>query len=124
MAIACLRLVTFLPLRPLLSLPRFIACISRFTDLPAFGLYLRPEDFLPRLLEEDLRRLDDEEEVPRELLLRREPEEPERVEALRRVPRREDAEDFFPREDDLRPREELLREERLRVDFLVAAMRI
>ena len=128
MAIACLRLVTFLPLRPLLSLPRFIACISRFTDLPAFGLYLRPEDFLPRLLEEDLRRLDDEEEVPRELLLRREREEPERVEALRRVPRceeprREDAEDFFPREDDLRPREEL-REERLRVDFLVAAMRI
>jgi hypothetical protein len=38
MAIACFRLVTFFPLRPLFSLPRFISCISRFTACPAFGL--------------------------------------------------------------------------------------
>ena len=42
---ACLRLVTFLPLRPDFSLPRFIASISRFTSLPADGEYLRLEDF-------------------------------------------------------------------------------
>ena len=30
-AIACLRLVTFLPLRPLFSLPLFFSCIARFT---------------------------------------------------------------------------------------------
>jgi hypothetical protein len=45
-AMACLRLVTFFPLRPLLSLPRFISCISVFTSLPALGLYFRLEDFL------------------------------------------------------------------------------
>lgn len=45
-AIACLRLVTFLPLRPLFSLPLFISCISRSTFLPAEGLYLLELDFL------------------------------------------------------------------------------
>jgi hypothetical protein len=75
-AIACLRLFTFLPLRPLLSLPRFIAFISRSTDLPAFGLYLRREDDLRLLLDDDLR--------VRELLLReladvRRREPPERL---------------------------------------------
>src|SRR5579871_328621 len=44
-AIACLRLVTFLPERPDLSSPRFISCIARLTFLPAFGPYLR-RDFL------------------------------------------------------------------------------
>src|SRR6185437_441183 len=43
MAMACLRLVTFLPLRPLFSLPCFIAFISRSTLLPAAFPYLRPE---------------------------------------------------------------------------------
>jgi hypothetical protein len=38
-AIACFGFVTFLALRPDLSLPRFIACISRSTDLPAAGEY-------------------------------------------------------------------------------------
>lgn len=56
MAMACLRLVTFLPLRPLLSLPRFISCISCFTSLPADGLYFLLEDFL---LVEDLLLLED-----------------------------------------------------------------
>jgi hypothetical protein len=46
MAIACLRLVTFLPLRPDLSLPFFISLISVSTFLPAEGEYLRPDDFL------------------------------------------------------------------------------
>lgn len=45
MAIACLRLVTFLPLRPLLSLPSFMARISRSTSLLAAGLYLRDVAF-------------------------------------------------------------------------------
>jgi len=45
MAIACLGFVTFLPLRPDLSLPRFISCISVSTFLPAEGEYFRPEDF-------------------------------------------------------------------------------
>jgi hypothetical protein len=45
MAMACFGLVTFFPLRPDFSLPRFIACISRLTSLPAEGEYLRPEDF-------------------------------------------------------------------------------
>jgi hypothetical protein len=40
MAIACLRLVTFLPL-PLFSLPSFIAFISVSTLLPAASLYFR-----------------------------------------------------------------------------------
>lgn len=38
-AMACLRLVTFLPLRPDFNLPRFISCIARLTFLPALGLY-------------------------------------------------------------------------------------
>jgi hypothetical protein len=46
MAIACLRLVTFLPLRPDLSLPLFISLISVSTLLPAAGEYFRPEEFL------------------------------------------------------------------------------
>lgn len=49
MAIACLRLVTFLPLRPDFSFPFFIACISRSTDLPAALPYLRPDDFFEEL---------------------------------------------------------------------------
>src|SRR5581483_5568210 len=40
-AIACLRLFTVLPLRPDLSLPRFISCMARFTLRPAFLPYLR-----------------------------------------------------------------------------------
>ena len=51
MAMACLRLVTFLPLRPDFSLPRFISRISRSTFLPADGEYLRlEEDFFDPLL--------------------------------------------------------------------------
>ena len=41
-AIACLRLVTFFPLRPLLSFPCFISCISSRTYSPALGLYFLP----------------------------------------------------------------------------------
>lgn len=37
-AIACLGFVTFFPLRPLFSCPRFISCISSRTFSPAFGL--------------------------------------------------------------------------------------
>src|SRR6201986_3350408 len=49
-AIACFLLVTFLPLRPLFSLPCFIAFISRSTSLPADGLYFREElDFFELL---------------------------------------------------------------------------
>ena len=83
MAMACLRLVTFLPLRPDFSFPRFISFISRSTFLPADGEYLRPDDFFFELdfLEDDF--LADELRVlflallPREerleLLLRDEP---------------------------------------------------
>ena len=39
---ACFGSVTFLPLRPDLSFPSFIALISRSTDFEAFGLYFRP----------------------------------------------------------------------------------
>jgi hypothetical protein len=46
-AIACFRLVTFFPLRPLFSLPLFFSRITRATFFCAFGLYfLPPEDFL------------------------------------------------------------------------------
>ena len=38
-AIACLRLVTFLPERPLRSLPRFISCIDFSTFFEAFFPY-------------------------------------------------------------------------------------
>jgi hypothetical protein len=41
MAIACLRLVTFFPLRPLLSVPRLRLCIALFTSLEALGEYFR-----------------------------------------------------------------------------------
>ena len=46
---ACFGLVTFFPLRPDLSLPCFIARISRSTSLPVEGEYLRPVDFFARL---------------------------------------------------------------------------
>jgi hypothetical protein len=46
MAMACFGLVTFLPLRPDLSLPCFISLISVSTFLPAEGEYFRREDFL------------------------------------------------------------------------------
>ena len=54
-AIACLRLVTFFPERPDLSLPRFISCMVRSTFLPDFFPYfrldfLRPVLFLRPLL--------------------------------------------------------------------------
>jgi hypothetical protein len=46
MAIACFRLVTFLPLRPLFSVPLFFSRIARATFFCAFGPYfLPPEDF-------------------------------------------------------------------------------
>jgi hypothetical protein len=49
MAMACFRLVTFLPLRPDFSVPFFLALISRSTDFDAFGLYFLPLDFLAEL---------------------------------------------------------------------------
>jgi hypothetical protein len=45
-AIACFGLVTFLPLRPDLSLPDFISLISVSTFLPAEGEYFLAEDLL------------------------------------------------------------------------------
>ena len=116
---ACLRLFTVFPLRPLFSFPRLNSCISRFTALPAFGEYLRPEDFLPRLLDADFR----EREL--ELALRRERDELDRVEALRRVPRCDElrfADALRLREREPLLCEEPLRDDRLRVDFFVAAM--
>jgi len=68
MAIACFRLVTFFPLRPLFSFPRFISFISVSTFFPAEGEYFRDDDFLEDdffadfLLDEDLCDLDFEEE--------------------------------------------------------------
>ena len=93
MAIACLRLFTFLPLRPILRRPRLNSCISRSTFLLALGLYFRRElDLRPR--EDELRR---ERDVLRCEL---------RAEALRRLPaelrRRE-----LPLLRRLRPRDEL-----------------
>jgi hypothetical protein len=44
-AIACFGFVTFLPLRPLFNLPRFISRISVSTCLPAEGLYFRVDFF-------------------------------------------------------------------------------
>jgi len=41
MAIACLRLLTFLPLRPLVSVPRFFRRIALFTIELAFLPYVR-----------------------------------------------------------------------------------
>src|SRR3979409_1302169 len=43
-AMACLRLVTFLPERPDLSVPRLRSCIARFTLLCAFLPYLAMSD--------------------------------------------------------------------------------
>jgi hypothetical protein len=45
MAMACFLLVTFLPLRPDLSWPFFIAFISVSTLFPAAGEYFLPEPF-------------------------------------------------------------------------------
>lgn len=46
-AIACLRLVTFFPLRPLFSVPLFFSRMTRATFFCAFELYfLPPDDFL------------------------------------------------------------------------------
>jgi hypothetical protein len=45
MAIACLRLVTFLPLRPLFSFPVLRSCIARSTFLLAPCEYLRAMTF-------------------------------------------------------------------------------
>jgi hypothetical protein len=47
MAIACLRLVTFFPERPLLSFPCFISFMARSTFLPLALLYLRAKFYLP-----------------------------------------------------------------------------
>src|SRR6516164_8943517 len=47
-AIACLRLLTVLPERPLFSLPRFISCIARWTFLPLARPYLRAMIVSPR----------------------------------------------------------------------------
>jgi hypothetical protein len=46
MAMACFLLVTFLPLRPDLSWPFFIAFISVLTLFPAAGEYFLPEAVL------------------------------------------------------------------------------
>jgi hypothetical protein len=43
-AMACLRLVTFFPLRPLFSVPVLRSRMARATLRPAFGLYLRPPE--------------------------------------------------------------------------------
>jgi len=60
---ACLRLFTFFPLRPDFRRPRLNSCISRFTSLPALGLYLRRLDLRPR---------DEEDFLCEELRLREE----------------------------------------------------
>jgi hypothetical protein len=82
MAIACLRLLTFFPLRPDFNLPRLNSCISSRTLFSAFGLYLRPEDFLA-----DVRDLLDffavERDVPRCDALALLREEPELLRAVR-----------------------------------------
>lgn len=44
-ATACFLLVTFLPERPDLSVPRFFLCIAFFTELDAFELYFFLVDF-------------------------------------------------------------------------------
>src|SRR5262249_17777764 len=44
MAIACLRLLTFLPDRPLFKVPRFLSCIALLTLLAAFFPYLAMDD--------------------------------------------------------------------------------
>jgi hypothetical protein len=50
MAMACFGFVTFLPLRPDLSLPRFISRISVSTFFPADGEYFRREVFFAAVL--------------------------------------------------------------------------
>ena len=46
-AMACLRLLTFLPDRPLLSVPALRFFITRSTSADAFLEYLRAMEFLP-----------------------------------------------------------------------------
>lgn len=66
MAIACLRLVTFLPLRPLLRVPRLRLRIADSTSFDALLDVLRREDeravdvllFAGDFREEDLREVD------------------------------------------------------------------
>src|SRR5437762_5537934 len=53
-AIACLRLVTRLPERPLLSVPCFRSCIARSTFFCAFSPYLAIGSLLRRCLAEEL----------------------------------------------------------------------
>jgi hypothetical protein len=50
MAMACFGFVTFFPLRPLLSLPSFIAFISVSTSLLAAGEYFRVDEFFAAVL--------------------------------------------------------------------------
>src|SRR5688500_12451006 len=50
-AIACLREVTFFPLRPLLSLPLFISCIVSSTFSPALFEYFAIKKFLRLVIE-------------------------------------------------------------------------
>lgn len=45
-ATACFLLVTFLPERPDLSVPRFLLCMAFFTELDAFEPYFFLDDFL------------------------------------------------------------------------------
>jgi hypothetical protein len=59
MAIACLRLVTFLPLLPLLSVPRLRLRIAPFTSFDALREYLRATFNLLLLHEARDPRLDD-----------------------------------------------------------------
>ncbi len=47
MAMACLRLVTVLPLPPLFSVPRLRSCIARFTSLDALFEVFRGDDDFP-----------------------------------------------------------------------------
>ncbi len=124
-AIACFGFVTLRPL-PLFSLPRLNSCISRSTFFWARGPYLRPEDFLPRLLEDDVRFFAAVDRV-RELAvpLRRERDALVRFAALRFVPGCDElrfAAVLRPRDRDPLPRDDPLRDERLRVDFFVAAI--
>jgi len=56
MAIACLRLFTFFPLRPLFNFSRFISRIARLTFWPAFlpyflGILIFNENFIKNLLQ-------------------------------------------------------------------------
>ena len=111
MAMACFGLVTFLPLRPDFSLPRFISCISLSTFLPADGEYLRPENFF----ELDFLELDFFADDPRVLFFAL-PPRVERLELLRDLLE-------LLREERLLPLRERLEPPRLELllDFFLAA---